>query len=397
MKIMEISAFYNTAKKYMEMLKQAKPAFFSDDDSALCLVMTDSQEIISGVASVKITEGNVEAVHAEKNAIMSMVSDNKKKAVQLVTVLAKDLSISKPCAECLNMLIGLDTGNAKCNVVLSENEAVAVGSLISDDSSVSEELISGANSSVSSDLGAPAEFVSGFDFDDNNPFLDSPKAEGEEVPTLPQSPNIAPNNFNPQPGYPPYNGGYPAQGFVPQQGYPAQGFPQQGYPQQQGFVQQPGYPQQGFPQQGYPQQQGFVQQPGYPGQGFVQQGYPQQQAYPQQQGFARQGVMPNQSVYNGAMPNAAVPYQSGINRSTHAGSVPVNSISNQQSQYVSQTLGGGGGVFKNRLKQYMGDDTEDPKAEQASEASEKESEMSVSDMKKLMKEQKKAAKNKLKN
>lgn len=396
MKIMEISAFYNTAKKYMEMLKQAKPGYFSDDDSALCLVMTDSQEIISGVASVKITEGNVEAVHAEKNAIMSMVCDNKKKAVQLVIVSAKDMSICKPCTECLNLLIGLDSGNAMCNVVTSENEAVAVGSLISDDSSVSEELISGAKSSESSDLGAPAEFVSGFEFDDNNPFLDAPSQDGEDIPTLPQSPNIAPNNFNPQPGYPPYNGGYPGQGLVQQPGFPQQGFPQQGYPGQ-GFVQQPGYPGQGFPQQGYPQQQGFVQQPGYPGQGFVQQGYPQQQAFPQQQGYPQRGVMPNQSVYNGAMPNAAAPYQSGVNRSTHAGSVPVNSISNQQSQYVSQTLGGGGGVFKNRLKQYMGDEPDASEAAQVSESVEKEPEMSVNDMKKLMKEQKKAAKNKLKN
>ncbi|MGN1105774.1 MAG: hypothetical protein ACI4RH_03920, partial [Huintestinicola sp.] len=239
---MVISSFYNTAKTYAEKVRQEKPAFYSEPGASLCLIMADNQEIFTGITGIKISEGNVETVHSEANAIMSMIAANKPKAKQMIIISFKDQSVLKPCHDCLDMLIRADEDNGKCEVVLSPDSSDTAINLKAAVTTVSADFLEKKTESEDAPiLGAPAEFVSGFEFDADNPFLDSGSSEAPpEVKTIQQEqtqPDMQ-QQFAQQGMYQQY----PAQGYAQQQGAYQQ-YPAQGYAQQQGAYQQ--YPTQG--------------------------------------------------------------------------------------------------------------------------------------------------------
>ena len=380
---MEIGSLYNTAKNFAETVKHSRPELASYD-ACLCLIVADSGDIYSGVSTVSINEGTVEEVPAERIAVMSAITAKHVIAKQMIVISLDDYSYFKPEDEAISLLVNSSVDNSSCQVVLSPEEAVSAASLAP--ASAAPDFLSGYDEAPEQ-LGAPAEFASGFDVDAANPFNNEDAGKADSLNSLYEHPEEAqqmgasgfPNLYaqQPQQGYP------QQQGFPQQQGYPQQpqGFPQQqGYPQPQGFPQQQGYPQQqGFPQQqGYPQQQGFPQQQGYP----QQQGFPQQQGYPQQQGFPQPapyggGAMPN-SMYQQNM-NAA-PYRQGYTgHSLHGGNVY------QQPQSVSVTLTSkptGESAFKKRLNNFLGDDIETETGDS----------MSKEDMLKQAKDRKKIAK-----
>lgn len=188
---MEIKAFYGTAKKYAEKIKKEKPAYASEKDSSLCMIMGDNQEIYSGITSINIFEGNVSDVHSERAAIMSLITDSKGvKAKQMVIVAFEDMSIKTPCEECLEFLIRADADNGQCEVILAENKSETALKLKSKAAEVTEESVSEKSEDDQNDvsaLGAPVEFVSGFEFDESNPFYEPPAEEQREVEALSQT------------------------------------------------------------------------------------------------------------------------------------------------------------------------------------------------------------------
>ncbi len=367
---MVINSFYNTAKTYAEKIRQEKTAYYKEPGATLTLVMSEDQEIFSGVTSIKINEGKVDTIHSEAIAIMSMIAANQPKAKQMVTIAFKDQSVVKPCDECLDLLLSADADNGKCEVAIAPTETETAINLKSQATNITAEFLE-KDTAVEvenvPDLGAPAEFVSGFEFDADNPFLASEEEIPEEVKTIASEAAKKPQTIDPglmqQPGYAQQMAAYQQQGFVQQQ--PGM------YPQQQGFVQQqPGmYPQQqGFFQQQpgmYPQQQGFVQQPGM---------------YPQQQNFAQQ-------------PSASA-FSQGANKSVYVTDVisaphdekyePVKAAS----KYAETT---GGNVLKQRLASLFEEDEDDDGGNNAT--------MSKEDLENQAKEMKKNAKTnaKLKN
>ena len=361
---MEIGSLYNTAKNFAETLKLKRPEL-TGYDACLCLIVADTGDIYSGVSTVSINEGTVEDVPAERIAVMSVIAAKRVIAKQMIVISLDDFSYFKPDDETISLLVNSSVDNSSCQIVLSPEEAVSAASIAP--ASTVSDLLSGYDEQ----LGAPAEFASGFDVDNTNPFNNEDSSKADSLNSLYEHPEEAQ-----QMGA----SGFPNLYQQPQQGYPQQqGFPQQGYPQQQGFPQQ-GYPQQqGFPQQGYPQQQGFPQQ-GYPQQqGFPQQGYPQQQGFPQP---APYGGGTHNSMYQQNM-NAA-PYRQGYTgHSVHGGGVY------QQQQSVSVTLTSkptGESAFKKRLNSFLGDD------DSSSAAADGGDEMSKEDMLKQAKDRKKVAK-----
>ncbi len=197
---MEVNAFYNTAKIYAESIKYQKPNYFTEPGSTLCLILTDTQEIFSGVTSVRIHDGVVDELHSEHIAIMSMLAANKVRVQKMLTISFDDFSICIPTLECLNMLFRADSRNRKCEVVVSLTETVPAEELTSgayvqknasdnnsnpsdfvyddnipqmfDDEPVYESNNDESSSDEASSLGAPADFVSGFEFDESNPFYE---------------------------------------------------------------------------------------------------------------------------------------------------------------------------------------------------------------------------------
>lgn len=367
MYVMVINSFYNTAKTYAEKIRQEKTAYYKEPGATLTLVMSEEQEIFSGVTSIKINEGKVDTIHSEAIAIMSMIAANQPKAKQMVTIAFKDQSVVKPCDECLDLLLKADTDNGKCEIAIAPTQSETAINLKSQATNITAEFLEkDTKTEVENvpDLGAPAEFVSGFEFDADNPFLAGDEEIPEEVKTIASEAAKNPPAFEP--------------GMMQQPGYAQQMY-------QQGFIQQqPGMYPQGFVQQQpgmYPQQGAYMQQqPGmYPQQGAYMQQQPSM--YAQQQAFAQQ-------------PSASA-FAQGTNVSLHVSDVisaphdepyePVKAAS----KYADAATGGN--VLKQRLASLFEEDEDDEGGNNAT--------MSKEDLENQAKEMKKNAKTnaKLKN
>ena len=339
MYFMVISSFYNTAKTYAEKVRQEKPAFYSEPGASLCLIMADNQEIFTGITGIRISEGNVESVHSEANAIMSMIAANRPKAKQMIIISFKDQSVLQPCHDCLDMLIRADEDNGKCEVALSPDSSDTAINLKAAATTVSAEFLDQKpEKDDAPTLGAPAEFVSGFEFDSDNPFLDSGSSEAPpEVKTIQQ--DKAQTEEQP----------------VMQQ-FAQQGAYQQPYVQPGAYQQ---YPQQGYAQQPYVQQGAYQQ---YPQQGYAQQTYVQQGAYQQypQQGYAQQQAAYQQYPQQGSADST---YAKGTEKSVYISDVISTAAAEQYqpspaaSKYAEE---GGENVLKQRLASLLsGDEDED--------------------------------------
>lgn len=194
---MNVNELYNTAKKYADMLKQEKSAFVSDD-SSLCLIVTDKNELFTGVTGVRISGGKAETVHAEFNAIMSMKAADQAKAKQMITILFKDMSVAKPCDDCLDLLFRLSEDNNGCAVMTAPDSAASAMSLRFGTSDDSADMFSGFDfddepAADTSSLGAPADYAKAITVDESNPFnATSDEAQTEVVTFTGDSKDKAP-------------------------------------------------------------------------------------------------------------------------------------------------------------------------------------------------------------
>lgn len=358
---MVINSFYNTAKTYAEKIRQEKTAYYKEPGATLTLVMSEEQEIFSGVTSIKINEGKVDTIHSEAIAIMSMIAANQPKAKQMVTIAFKDQSVVKPCDECLDLLLNADPDNGKCEVAIAPTQTETAINLKSQATNITAEFLEkDTKTEVENvpDLGAPAEFVSGFEFDADNPFLAGDEEIPEEVKTIASEAAKQPQPIDP--------------GMMQQPGYAQQVY------QQQGFVQQPMFQQQG----------GYMQQPMYQQQGAYMQ---QPMMYQQQGGFVQQQPVYPQGY---AQQPSASAFTQGANKSVYVTDVisaphdepyePVKAAS----KYADAT---GGNVLKQRLASLFEEDEDDEGGNNAT--------MSKEDLENQAKEMKKNAKSnaKLKN
>lgn len=381
---MEKSTLYSTAQNFANNIKTARPGYLSDPDACLCLVIADSQEIFSGVTSVKVDEGTVEVNPAEDIAVNALIAAGGVKAKQMILITLDDNSFMQPNEGSLAKLMRASVENGACEIMLNMEDAVSAASLVTSVST--PDFLSGYDDDTpapepvmpSSSVGAPADFSAGFDVDETNPFYGGPQA-ATEVP-VGQGGEI--NSLYDQPADAQEVGasGFPTPYMPPLQGYPQQGVyaPHGGYPQQGMYPQQGGYPQQGY----YPQypQQGYY--PQYPQQGYYPQGYPQDNNFPQPNPYMS-GT--HNSVYQQNMnPQNAAPYGGAYGGpSVHVGGgIPAGSAY-QQSQSVMNSTAETGSAYKKRLSNFLGED-----ADSDSEADK----MSKEDMLKQAKDKKKVAK-----
>ena len=168
---MEISSLYNTAKNFAETLKEKRPELVGYD-ACLCLIIADSGDIYSGVSTVSINEGTVEDVPAERVAVMSIITAKHVIAKQMIVISLDDYSYFKPEDQALTLLVNSSVDNSSCKVVLSPEEEQAAASLAPE--SAAPDFLSGYD-----ELGAPADFASGINVDESNPFnAEDNKQEG---------------------------------------------------------------------------------------------------------------------------------------------------------------------------------------------------------------------------
>lgn len=324
---MSISSLYDTAKQYADKIMLEQPSFFSGSGGSLTLIADENGEIMFGITSIRITDGRIITVPSEYSAIASMAIENKKKAVEMVTISFYDYSVTTPNAYCLNLLLRVSAENGSCQIAISTEESISAIEL-------KEQFLAEQSQADEDDI--PSEFMDGFDFGEGNPF-DATEFDSEPVPEyndpipepVPQQIQNQPYaQLNPQAAPFPY----------PNQPYaqPNPQFPNQPY-QPYGYPQQPyGYP------YGYP----YPQQPyGYP--------YPQQPYMPQQ---------PSQSVYLDNANPYNVNQQGSVQTSVQLSENGVPKYNNEAEQ----------NIMKKKLASLIGGDTgvseekEEPVREQIS-------------------------------
>lgn len=241
---MQINEFYETAKNYAEALKQQKPHYFTDPDSSLCLILTENDEIYSAVNSVKLLPESIKNIEAEFNALMYMIYDSKSKAEMVIILSLADYSLRMPTDEWLDFLMRINESNSGAQFVLTPEKSISALNMKSAFTPMSGEFfnaaptedtetintVSAPDAVSSPELGAPAEFVAGFEFDESNPFLDSPLNDDSEAP-----PPVQTISSIPEPQYGGFAGNAPVNG-MPQQ--PMGGY-QQPFQQPMGGYQQP--------------------------------------------------------------------------------------------------------------------------------------------------------------
>ena len=299
---MEINELYNTAKQYADMIRQEKPDFVSESESAVCVIVDQNNQLITGITSVTVKGGLINLIPAETVAVRQLIDNMNGPAKQIVTVSFKDGAVLETSKASLSILALSGAADGECRVLTSVDADVALKELvdvpeqaapvaeaaveeaapaveeISTEPESMEDLMSGfdvpTEETPAESLGEPAEYADGFSVDESNPFFEeaAPDTEVKTVDSDVKSMFDQPDDATKM----------GAAGF---QGVPVQGMPMQG-----GMM--PGYPQQGM-QAGYPQQ---GMQAGYPMQG-MQAGYPMQGAQP----YAQQG---GASVH---IPSAAEP------------------------------------------------------------------------------------------
>lgn len=339
---MSISSLYDTAKQYADKIMLEQPSFFSGSGGSLTLIADENNDITFGITSIRITDGRIITVPSEYSAIASMAIENKKKAVEMVTISFYDYSVTTPNAYCLNLLLRAGAENGSCQIATSTEESISASEL-------KEQFLAEQAQANEDDI--PSEFMDGFDFGAGNPFdateFDSEPAvlnnEPADEPEMPEysepvpEPAVQPNQPyaqpNPQtnPQAAPFPNPYPQQPYAqPNPQFPNQPYQPYGYPQQSyGYPQQPyGYP---YPQQPY----------GYP--------YPQQPYMPQQP-----QSQPAQSVYL----DSANPYNGNPQGSVQT-SVPLSE--NGMPKYNNETEQN---IMKKKLASLIGADANAPEAKE---------------------------------
>lgn len=226
---MDISALYETAKNFAEIIRQKNPSYADDPDACLALIVANTGDMYSGITSLSINEGSPEIVSADTIAAMSLVLSGAKAKQLIIVTLDEDHACFDANEKALRILIKAAPENGTCEVVLSPEEAAPAASLLPnaneeflsgfDDVDAPEEAASAeaAPAAANTPLGAPADFASGFDVDDSNPFAASNGGQGGEIKSFYDQPADAQ-----QQGASGFNNPYAQQQGMPQQG----GFPQ---------------------------------------------------------------------------------------------------------------------------------------------------------------------------
>lgn len=360
---MDVSSFYIKAQEYATEIKKQRPEY-ADKDNQLCLILTELDDIYSGVTSITVNSGTVDRLSADRIALMSVITAQKVIPKQMLLISIDNFDICVPDEETILMLVTSGKGN--CLIVKSLEEVVPAISLAP--STAATDFLDGFGDETPQ-MAAPVPILNNAPIDiTNRPRNDAsmPFGAPQSYPQTMDNPNAYQNPYGSQQGFSQQN--YPQQGFQQnpmfsqQMEYPQQagfqqpqGYTQQGnYPTQQDFGQQPGYPKQEYPQQqGYMQQQGFPQQGGYPPQqvfgqqiGYPQQGYPQQMGgYPQANPYMNNGGAPFQQ----SMTSSA--FMSGFGTST---STKSSLLSSQLTPPPAS-----GTAFKKSLSRFLDDDDDD--------------------------------------
>lgn len=224
---MGTNIFYSIVKEYAEALLSQRPDCAAVEGSAICAILTGTHDIFAGVTGISLCNNMVQSIPAEYMAVTAMNNAGQTKALQMITLSLSDFSVMQPESIGVSLVLESDPENNKCEIFISERESVNALEFIGIDNSVQNEEVNNEtyggesvpepvesedfsdgfdeqekpenknnagseafekmeiiNNSTeenrNSSLGAPADFSSGFDIDESNPFYEPPSS-GSDV------------------------------------------------------------------------------------------------------------------------------------------------------------------------------------------------------------------------
>ncbi len=388
---MESKDFYNQAIKLMNDIKNIEPQLVSGSDSELCVLTTDKQTVYAGITSVKISDGKIMRACPEFNAIMTMIAAGEITVEKLITISFNSKEVSQPCPECVKLLCDTNPDNRDTEIYVSPNQVSKASELFTSDINTTDtdvNITTHENKSapltgfatVSEPVSPPPTInkSSKNPLPSANDFLgfategDDFGFEAAEVSQEPEEQNEfeeKPTANQDNPFYAPPTMQTPAPNIMQQQSvYQQQPYQQPQY-QQSPYQQQTGMPNSYY----YPQ----YQQPPQPNSYYYNQPQGQQSIYMQPQGQQSLYLQPQQSVY--------------LNQSSTNSQAVSNYYGQpqQQSSYYSTppvAKNPESSTFKNRLANFMDDETGIPSSPQETAT------LSKAEMLKQAKERKKLAK-----
>lgn len=127
---MDLQEMYNTAVGIIENLRTAGGNYSVSENSSVCVLVTASGRVYSGLTGTTLENGVVKTSCPEYNAIVSMMTDGERRIAKMMTVMFRNGEVVLPCEECRNIIFRMDSENCNCEIAVSKSGTIKLGVLM---------------------------------------------------------------------------------------------------------------------------------------------------------------------------------------------------------------------------------------------------------------------------
>ncbi|MGN0677864.1 MAG: hypothetical protein ACI4K5_08965 [Ruminococcus sp.] len=127
---MDLQEMYNTAVGIIENLRTAGGNYSVSENSSVCVLVTASGRVYSGLTGTALENGVVKNTCPEYNAIVSMMTDGERRIAKMMTVMFRNGEVVLPCEECRNIIFRMDSENCNCEIAVSKSGTIKLGVLM---------------------------------------------------------------------------------------------------------------------------------------------------------------------------------------------------------------------------------------------------------------------------
>lgn len=121
---MDLQEMYNTAVGIIENLRTAGGNYSVSENSSVCVLVTASGRVYSGLTGTTLENGVVKTSCPEYNAIVSMMTDGERRIAKMMTVMFRNGEVVLPCEECRNIIFRMDSENCNCEIAVSKSGTI---------------------------------------------------------------------------------------------------------------------------------------------------------------------------------------------------------------------------------------------------------------------------------
>ena len=126
---MNMQELYGAAINIMNSIKASGGNYAVYDSMSVCVILSDTNNIYTGINSATIENGKLKSTCSEYNAITSMMLAKETKINKIISVSFKTNGVVTPCEECQKLILDVNPENRLCSVGISKSEGVTLESL----------------------------------------------------------------------------------------------------------------------------------------------------------------------------------------------------------------------------------------------------------------------------